>query len=152
MFISEKILRVLESEPFIIVISGVLIFAIQQVLLEFWIKPVKEFKSVISKIEVLILRYEYFTSVTLGLTDHLDKEIWFFKNNLRKLTGELSANYRNLPTLLQIWIKVVRGIDVMKAKKELIGVSNLIASPSDVQKPEPQASKMLTVAKQSLKL
>lgn len=152
MFISEKVLRVVESEPFIIVISGVLIFAIQQVLLEFWIKPVKEFKSVISKIEVLILRYEYLTSVTLGLADHLDKEIWFFKNNLRNLTGELSAQYRNLPTIVKVWMKVVRGLDLMRAKKELVSVSNLISSPSDVQKPEPQASKVLAAAKQSLKL
>lgn len=152
MFISEKVLRVFESEPFIIVISGVLIFAIQQVLLEFWFKPVKEFKSVISKIEVLILRYEYLTSVTLGLADHLDKEIWFFKNNLRNLTGELSAQYRNLPTIVKVWMKVVRGLDVMRAKTELISVSNLISSPSDVQKPEPQASKFLSMAKKSLKL
>jgi len=119
-------------ESFLIVISGVLIFILQNLFLELWIKPLNNFRATKSKIEVLILRYGYLTQARLKESEKTDGEIEFFKDELRNLAGELSANYRNLPKCEQWYQEKFNGLRVETGVKEMVRGSNIIASPGGV--------------------
>jgi len=47
------------SEAFLIIISGVLIFTIQNLVLRLWISPIVDFKKCLAKIETLLNRYAF---------------------------------------------------------------------------------------------
>jgi len=145
-------MNILSSEAFLIVISGVVIFSVQKIISELWIRPLVRFFEVRGKLEVLILRYSYLSQVSLGVSDRTDSEIFIFKDSLRELAGELIAYYNTLPFLEKFWIEKVKRIKVKDSKKSLIQLSNIVATPSDVNKPVTLASEVIDRVKIQLKL
>jgi len=58
---------IINSEAFLIVISGVLIFTIQNLVLKLWILPIVDFKKCLAKIETLLSRYSFYMLLSMVL-------------------------------------------------------------------------------------
>ncbi len=58
---------IINSKVFLIVISGVLIFTIQNLVLKLWISPIVDFKKCLAKIETLLNRYVFYVPLSMIL-------------------------------------------------------------------------------------
>jgi hypothetical protein len=146
------IVNIFNSEPFLIVLSGVVIFTAQKIISELWIKPLVKFLETRGKLEVLILRYAYLSQVSLGISKRTDEEIYLFKDTLRELAGELIASYNILPRFEKWWIVNLRNIKVTESSRSIIQLSNLVSTPSDVNRPITLASETIDKIRDLMKL
>ena len=129
---------IIGGEVFLIVISGVLIFTIQNLVLKLWILPIVDFKKCLAKIETLLNRYAFLYAVEYGTSNKaMDSEIEYFRKELRDIISEMLGTYYVLPYLYRkIWIGK---IDVYKAKSEMFTLSCFISTHKDVLKEKTQA-------------
>ena len=129
---------IISSEVFLIVISGVLIFTIQNLVLKLWILPIIDFKKCLAKIETLLNRYAFLYAAEYGTNNGaMDSEIEYFRKELRNIISEMLGDYYVLPNLYRkIWL---RKIDIHKAKSEMFTLSNFISTHRDVLKEKTQA-------------
>ncbi len=128
-------IEIFNSEVFLIVISGVLIFTIQNLVLKLWISPIVDFKKCLAKIETLLNRYAFLYAFEFGTNNGImDSEIKYFRKELRNMTSEMLGNYYVLPYLEKIWLKKIRNIDIHKAKSEILILSAVVSTHKDVLK------------------
>ena len=131
---------IINNEVFLIVISGVLIFTIQNLILKLWILPIVDFKKCLAKIETLLNRYAFLYAFEYGTNNGvMDSEIEYFRKELRNMTSEMLGNYYALPCLEKIWLKKIWNIDIHKAKSEMFTLSNFISTHRDILKEKTQA-------------
>lgn len=114
-----------------LLIAGIAIFSFQQVLVELWIKPLTEFKAVLSRVDSFLIKYAYLSQVVWGQNEVLDIELHEGKDKMREYAGELGAKYSGLPYFEKMWIYKVRKINVIEGQKELIKLSNLIGQKTE---------------------
>lgn len=131
---------ILNSEAFLIVISGVLIFVIQNLILQLWVMPITEFKKCSAKVETLLTRYAFLSGFEYGSNNGLmDKDIEYFRKELKNLTSEIIGAYNMLPGLEKWWLKKVHGVNIIKAKTEILTLSAVVSTKDDVLKEVPRA-------------
>jgi hypothetical protein len=142
-----EILDVFKSDVFIIVISGVVIFAAQKLISEIWISPNLEFQRCLAKIETLMSRayslykFEYKNNNMISSAGApMDVEIENIRKELNIATYELIGAHSMLFMPEKWWLKI-RGIDVRKAKSALLTLSVIICSKGDWSTAESKAEK-----------
>ena len=131
---------IINSEAFLIVISGVIIFTLQNLISQLWISPIVEFKKCLARIETLLTRYAFlsrFEYDTNGGIMNSDTE--YFRRELKNLTSEMLGSYSILPKSEKWWLKKRYGIDIIKAKTEMLTLSAVVSTHDDVHKVEPRA-------------
>jgi hypothetical protein len=136
-FISNIFYVISNSEAFLIVFSGVLIYTIQQLISQLWIDPVKEFKQCRAKIETLMNRWDFLHFYTEGKTSALndaegsmDERIKVYRKELNNVTTELIYSYNSLPLFVKR-LYCMWGFDVRKAKTSLLTLSVMVAKEGD---------------------
>lgn len=131
---------ILNSEAFLIIISGVVIFTLQNLISQLWILPLVEFKKCLAKIETLLTRYAFLCNFEYSTNNGMmDSDIEYFRRELKNLTSEMLGAYSILPKLEKWWSKKRYGIDVIKAKTEMLTLSAVVSTRDDVLKIKPRA-------------
>lgn len=131
---------IVNSEAFLIVISGVVIFVAQNLISQLWISPIVEFKKCLAKIETLLTRYAFLARFEHGSNNGMmDKDIEYFRNELKNLTSEMIGAYSILPKLEKLWLKKWSGVDILKAKTEMLTLSAVVSTRNDVMSVKPRA-------------
>ena len=127
---------IINSEAFLIVISGVLIFALQNLISQLWISPAIDFRKCLSKIETSLARwsflhrFEYKKNNLASAEGTMDQVIENFKKEISNLVTELIGSYNLLPAP-EKWYLNIKGVDINKAKQSLLALSVLVASKGD---------------------
>ena len=124
------------------VISGVLVYITGQLIMKFIIEPVHDQKKVIGEIADAIIFYGnkyYFPSYPVSAVGAVDLTSYYKKakdekrvgDGIRKLGSLLIAKTHMIPFYKQLaTIRIVKPMkNIVKAKKALIGLSNLVGSP-----------------------
>ena len=131
---------ILNSEAFLIVISGVIIFTLQNLISQLWISPIIEFKKCLAKIETLLTRYAFLSNFEYGSNGGImDAEIDYFRKELKNLTSEMLGDYNVLPKLERCFLKKLYGINIIKAKTEILTLSAVVSTKNDVMKVKPRS-------------
>jgi|SRR3989344_1435973 len=131
---------ILNSEAFLIVISGVVIFTVQNLISQLWIAPMVEFKKCLAKIETLLTRYSFLSSFEYGSNNGtMDSDIEYFRKELKNLTSEMIGTYSMLPRLEKWWLKKRHGVDIIKAKTEMLTLSAVVSTRKDIMKEKSRA-------------
>lgn len=147
---------IINSEAFLIVISGVLIFTLQNLISQLWISPIVEFKKCLAKIETLMARwsvlhkYEYKNNNLVTADGTMDEAIENFKKELSRLTTELIGTYNALPLIEKWWLKM-KGVDVNKTKRALLTLSVIISVKGDWSTGESKAGIEINKIHENLK-
>ncbi|MEA1937149.1 MAG: hypothetical protein U9N04_03495 [Patescibacteria group bacterium] len=131
---------IINSEAFLIIISGVLIFTFQKLFSQLWILPVVDFKKCLAKIETLLNRYAFLYAFEYGANNRMmDSDIEYFRKELKNLTSEMLGNYYVLPCLMKIWFKKIRNINIHKAKSEILTLSAVVSTHKDISREKSKA-------------
>lgn len=131
---------IINSEAFLIVISGVVIFTLQNLISQLWIYPLVEFKKCLARIEALLTRYAFLCCFEYGTNNRImDSEIEYFRRELKNLTSEMLGAHSILPKLEKWWLKKRYGIDIIKAKTEMLTLSAVVSTRNDALKTKPRA-------------
>lgn len=125
----EVFISIFTSQPFWTIISGVVVFALSQYLMEVWIKPLQDYKKIKYEVaKLLVFNAPYYSNV-LQLKD---------ADEARKLKyTSISEETRTLAAELRAYIELMPlvhpGIPSKKklhnASAELIGLSNGLFKP-----------------------
>jgi hypothetical protein len=157
-FLNNFLKIITTSEPFLIVISGVLIYTIQQLISQLWILPIKEFKKCIANIETLMNRWDFLFYYTEGKTGSLadshgsmDERIKTFRKQLNDSATELIYSYNSLPTAEKLTFRI-QGFNIKKVKTSLIILSVNIAKEGDWANGASKASKEINTIYKYLKI
>ena len=131
---------ILNSEAFLIVISGVVIFTLQNLISQLWILPLVEFKKCLAKIETLLIRYAFLCDFEYNSNGGLmDAEIEYFRKELKNLASEMLGAYNILPGPERWWFKNIKKINILKTKTEILTLSAVVSTKKDVAKVKPRA-------------
>ena len=131
---------IINSEAFLIVISGVVIFTLQNLVSQLWISPIVEFKKCLARIETLLTRYSFLAGFEHGSNNGMmDSDIEHFRNELKNLTSEMIGVYSILPKLEKLWLKRMYKVDIIKAKTEMLTLSAVVSTRADVMSVKPRA-------------
>lgn len=143
----------MKNELFKIFLTGIFIFAFQQVFIELWIKPLKEFKEVLKRLESFLIKYAYLSQAVWGQNDILDKELSECKNKFKEYAGNLIAGYTSIIFFEKIWFKYFLKINIKDSKKSLIKISNFLGNqdPSGVVNLRVEVSKEIDNIRKFLK-
>ncbi|SRR3989344_2052110 len=142
---------IINSEAFLIVISGVLIFVFQKLSSELWISPTIEFKKCLGKLEALLIRYEFLSGYEYGTNNGANNhDVDYFRQELRSLTSELISTFVALPSLEKLWLRI-RRIDVNNTKPQLLLLSQVISTKEDIIKEKPKAKEAIKKIRNLLK-
>src|SRR3990167_11475015 len=96
---------IINSEAFLIVISGVVIFTLQNLVSQLWISPIVEFRKCLARIETLLTRYAFLCGFEYGSNGGMmDAEIEYFRRELKNITSEILGVYSILPKLEKWWL------------------------------------------------
>ncbi|MCR4275734.1 MAG: hypothetical protein NUV83_03250 [Candidatus Wolfebacteria bacterium] len=137
---SNMINMIINSEAFLIVISGVVIFTLQNLISQLWILPLVEFKKCLAKIETLLTRYAFLCNFKYNSNGGLmDAEIEYFRKELKNLVAEMLGTYNILPGFERWWFKKIKKINILKAKTEILTLSAVVSTKNDVAKERPRA-------------
>jgi len=116
------------NEIYQLFITGILIFAFQRIFVELWIKPLNVFYSTLNRLESFLIKYAYLSQRVWSQNKILDQELREGRDKIREYAGDLIANYSRLFILEKIWIKRFKKLDIQKAKKSLIKLSNYLGN------------------------
>lgn len=131
---------IINSEAFLIVISGVVIFTLQNLISQLWISPLVEFKKCLARIETLLTRYAFLCSFEYGVNEGtVNNDIEYFRRELKNLASEMIGAYNILPKLEKCWFKKLYRIDIIKAKTEMMTLSVVVSTPKDILKEKSRA-------------
>ncbi len=131
---------IVNSEAFLIVISGVVIFTLQNLISQLWISPIVEFKKCLARIETLLTRYAFLSTYEQDSNNGMmDNDIEHFRRELKNLTSEMIGSYNILPKLEKWWFKKMYRVDIIKAKTEMLTLSAVVSTKSDLLKEKSRA-------------
>ena len=126
---------IINSEAFLIVISGVFIFTVQNLISQIWISPNIEFKKCTAKIEALITRYAFLYAFKYGTNNGImDNEIEYFRKELKNLVLEMLVTHSILFEYEKWWCKKWNKINILKARVEMLTLSAVIGTSADYNK------------------
>ena len=125
------------SEVFLIVISGVLVFAIQKIISDVWIVRNIDFQKCLARIEILLIRANKMYLWTEGKNNMITSEGITFdgyvkavRKKINLATYELIRSYNSLFFLDKLWLKI-RGRRIPKSVPELLSLSVSLSSEKD---------------------
>lgn len=148
---TQLIDTVTTSEPFLIVVSGVIIFVAQKLISELWISPVISFRKCMGKIETLLIRYEFLCGYEYGSNGGAnDVDVNYFRQELRDIVTELVGAFTALP-FFEKWVLRLKGINIYQTKPELFILSTTISTKKDVIKETPRSEKAIANIRTYLK-
>jgi|SRR3989344_148021 len=131
---------IINSEAFLIVISGVVIFTLQNLVSQLWISPIVEFKKCLARIEALLTRYAFLSAHEQDLNNGImNNDIKHFKKELKNLVSEMLCTYNVLPELEKWWFKNIKKINIIKAKTEMLTLSAVVSTKKDIEKEKSRA-------------
>lgn len=150
---------IINSEAFLIVISGVFIFAFQKLLSQLWIAPTVDFKKCLSRIESSMNRWDFLYMYTEGKNNlvgsdglSMDERIKIFRKELSGLVFDLISTYNALPGVEKLWVKIARRINIKDAKHSILTLSTNIAKDGDWKTGESKAESEIKNVYKHLKL
>lgn len=131
---------ILNSEAFLIVISGVVIFALQNIVSQLWISPIVEFKKCLARIEALLTRYAFLSAHEQD-PNHgmMDNDIEHFRKELKNMVSEMLCTHNVLPKPAKWWLKNIKKINIIKAKTEMLTLSAVVSTKRDAMKEKSRA-------------
>lgn len=141
----EIIKTTVNSEAFLIVVSGVAIFVLQKMVSQLWISTIVDFKKCLGEIEALIIRFGSLYAFTEGspLTNafgSIDAEIQSVRKQLYDVATKLISAYCSLPSV-ERWFYHIQRFRVYEAKSSLLTLSVSLCSKKDWETGESQAKK-----------
>ena len=131
---------ILNSEAFLIVISGVVIFTLQNLISQLWISPIVELKKCLARIETLLTRYAFLCGFEYDTNGGImNNDIEYFRRELKNLTSEMIGAYNILPKIEKWWLRKRYRIDIIKAKTEMLTLSAVVSTKKDVREVKPRS-------------
>ena len=116
----EVIQGVLTSEIFLTVISGVLVFVLGQLFIEYFLKPIQSYKQLRAKIAYNLTLYAHFYMNPRKITQK-NEDYSNASYDLRKLAAEVDSMIELKP----FWnFFIARKTTLREVSKNLIGLSN----------------------------
>ena len=112
-------------ETFLTIISGVAVFAVSQLFIEYFLKPVQEYKKLRSKIAYELTLYANFYMNPTLLEEVTDRAI-SASDELRKLAAEVDAEIELRPKFNFL---IAKKKTLAEVSQNLIGLSNGFYSP-----------------------
>lgn len=115
------------------VISGVLVFILGQLYVEFVLRPIQEYKNIKAKIaKALIYNAHYYANPRRRTEDGEYIHKWEnASNEMRELAAEISAFSEIMPSRLLVFFSIPKKENLLEASKGLIGVSNSFFADKD---------------------
>lgn len=145
------------SEIFLIIISGVFIFAAQKIISDIWIVNNIEFQKSLARIEVLIIKANGMYTWTYGNNNlksskgtSMDEEIREVRKELNLATWGLLERYNSLFFLEKYMLKI-RSIQINNAIPRLLSLSVLICAKDDWKTGASKAKEKITEVATCLK-
>ncbi len=133
---------ILNNEVFLIVISGVFIFALQKLVSDIWINPNIDFNKSLTRIETLLIkskslyRWTYKKNNLVSSSGlPMDSDIENLRKEINIATWELISTYNSLFFAEKLWLKLI-GISVNKARPSLMTLSITVCSENDWNQPD----------------
>jgi len=123
----------MNEEIYKLFLVGIFIFAFQQVFVELWIKPLKDFYVILKRLESFLIKYAYLSQVVWGQNEILDKELREGRDKIREYAGDMIASYDGLPIFEKLWVVKIKKYKISDAKKSLIRLSNLIGNNDETR-------------------
>jgi len=157
-FISNILNTISNSEVFVIVMSGVLIFTLQQLISQLWIPPFVKFKECITDIESLMNRWDVLHRFTEGkntsIDSHgkMDDRIKEYRIELNEIATRLVYRYNALSWISKIWYRFVRRFDFKKAKGALLTLSTTVSAKNDYASGKSKSSEEIEKIYSALKI
>ena len=124
--------KLIHNQTFLTIISGVLVYVLGQLILEFIIKPKVEYRKLIQKIAYTITMYACYYSNPYDLNQ--------IDNNKKQDYSEVSKQIRNLGAEIAGYIGTLPIISIKRKKlnnilNALIGISNGLFKSSENDNP-----------------
>ena len=69
----------------------------------------------------------------------MDNDIEYFRKELKNLTSEMIGTYSMLPSLEKWCLKKRYGVDIIKAKTEMLTLSAVVSTQKDIMKEKSRA-------------
>lgn len=121
---------------FLTIISGVFVFILSQYILEFILKPLKEYRKVIAEIDN---KLKFYANVIVNppVSDQLSEDYLAARNEIKKLSCDLESAYKNLLLFRP------KQKSISEAARELIWLSIVIGhKDAQINLPLKSAEKM----------
>ncbi len=119
--IAEVIGNLFFNEMTATIVSGVLVFALSQLFIEYYLNPIKEYKKLKAKIAYTLTYYACYYSNPIKLEQD-EKGLWQNgSNELRKVASEVDAFAQVRPKSNHA---IPKKEDLLKVKSSIIGLSN----------------------------
>ena len=123
----------MNEEIYKLFLTGMLIFAFQQVFVELWVKPLKDFYAVLKRLESFLIKYAYLSQVVWGQNEIMDKELKEGRDKMREYAGDMIASYSGLPIFEKLWFVKIKKYKILDAKKSLIRLSNFLGNSDETK-------------------
>ena len=118
----ETIKTILTSEAFITIISGVFVFVLSQLFVEYTLNPIKEYKKLKAKIAYSLTFYSCYYGNPAEVIDKAKSDMWIeASKDLRKLASECLSFSQTKP---QLNIFIVSKRKLIAVKTDLLLISN----------------------------
>jgi hypothetical protein len=126
---SDWLINLLKSTIFGTVVSGVIVFVLSQLFIEYVIKPIQKGKALRAKVAYCLTYYGNTYTNPINNTFSGYKQEWWDEasTELRKIAAELEAFSIEKP-LISFFLP--RKINLMSAKSYMIGLSNSMINPN----------------------
>src|SRR3990167_8262695 len=98
----------MNEEIYKLFLTGMLIFAFQQVFVELWVKPLKDFYAVLKRLESFLIKYAYLSQVVWGQNEIMDKELKEGRDKMREYAGDMITSYSGLPIFEKLWFVKIK--------------------------------------------
>lgn len=131
--IQEVLTCFLTSEILWTIVSGVVVYALSQLLFELWIKPLQKYMDMKSRVSNLLVLYAPYYSDALQLSDensaNKKKEYELVSNETRKLAAEIRGFIEIMP-MIHIGMPSKKKLYIASGK--FIGLSNGLYKPYNI--------------------
>lgn len=113
----------MDEQIFQTLIVGIVIFVLQNILIQFVIQPYRNFISHLANIECLLMQYAYLVYELQDERLDLEKEFVEFRSQTRRYAGLLLSEYTQLFCFQKNYIRCCRKVQVVPACGLLINLS-----------------------------
>lgn len=114
-----------KTQLFYTIISGVVVFIISQLFVEFLLRPIQEYKRLRGKVSYSLVRFACYYSNPQSFADLNNSPQWTdAANETRKLASEVAAFAEIKPHAIFVWYAIPRKKCLKAVSQCLIGLSN----------------------------
>ena len=133
--LKDKIAELITDQPasaFVTVVSGVLVFVICEMFMEFLMRPIQEYKKLKAKVAKDLILYSNLYHNPVNLKENENHSNWSDgATAIRLLAAEVAAFAETKPGHIFVFYAIPRKKKLQEATSALIGISNSFFAAGD---------------------